>query len=127
MKSTRCLFCRRSLFASYKCNCKDQKLFNKYYSIKFIEFLLKIKIPYRLVLSSSTDDFMWNGKYLSIPNDFSSPDTLHEISHWVCASPKQREFKDFGMKGGESEKEVRLIENDINQFLIKETKKEMNH
>ena len=50
--------------------------------------------PY--VKRNPTRDHMWDGKsfYLYPNNKFSS--TIHELAHWLIATPKQRKLPEFG-------------------------------
>lgn len=70
---------------------------------KIFEFCQKHSIP--LSDRSCTDDFLWDGKTIAIYRSdneveeklmLDAADILHEVAHFLVASPVEREFPDWG-------------------------------
>lgn len=69
--------------------------------LKIIALCERIGMPWEWHPRRDDLDWAWNGEALNLahksPNGTS--DMVHEIAHWLTASPKDRRKEDFGLSG----------------------------
>jgi hypothetical protein len=67
-------------------------------------YWLARKLGVRLVKRVAADSAQWNGRSIALYGfagcRLTPSELLHEIAHWLCASPTRRRLHDYGLGGG---------------------------
>lgn len=57
-------------------------------------------IPHVEIAEGNCPRFQWDGSVMTIPRRFLAVDILHELCHWLVASPERRSIPEFGLGPG---------------------------
>lgn len=114
----KCYFCGITYQYDHQIRCK----FRKKSSISLYRYLLDIVEKFKIPIGISKNEY-YNGKYIPIPKDIDRSVFLnlfiHELAHWLYATPEERKDSFFGLTIKDDVQESQVFK--IERLLAKQT------